>query len=100
MRRRSPSQGGFTAEKRITRYGFQTAITIDNRWVVPYCPFLLRQFKCHMNVEMCSTVTSIKYVLKYTFKGQDRAACNLESADSPVDEISDYENKRYIMNYD
>ena len=53
-----------------------------------------------MNVEMCSTVTSIKYVLKYTFKGQDRAACNLESADSPVDEISDYENKRYIMNYD
>ena len=98
MRRRSPSQGGFTAEKRITRYGFQTAITIDNRWVVPYCPFLLRQFKSHLNVEMCSTVSSIKYVLKYTFKGQDRAACNLESTDSPIDEISDYENKRYIIN--
>ena len=96
MRRRSPSQGGFTAEKIITMGGFQTVITIDNRWIVPYCPFLLRQFECHMNVEICSTVTSIKYVLKYTFKGQDRAAFNLESGDTPVDEISEYENNRYI----
>ena len=96
MRRRSPAQGGFTAEKTVRIGGFQTVITIDNRWIVPYCPFLLRQFECHMNVEICSTVTSIKYVLKYTFKGQDRAAYNLQSSDTPIDEISEYENKRYL----
>ena len=49
-----------------------------------------------MNVEICSTVTSIKFMLKYTFKGQDRAAFNLESGDTPVDEISEYENNRYV----
>ena len=95
MRRRSPAQGGFTAEKTIRIGGFLTVISIDNRWIVPYCPFMLRQFECHMNVELCSTVTCIKYVLKYTFKGQDRAAYNLESADT-IDEISEYENKRYL----
>lgn len=94
LRRRSPAQGGLTAEKTVRVGVFTTVITIDNRWIVPYCPFLLRQFECHMNVEICSTVTSIKYVLKYTYKGQDRAAMNLESGGAPVDEISEYENKR------
>ena len=97
LRRRSPDQGGLTAEKQVTRGGLTYTIVIDNRWIVPYSPFLLRQFQCHLNVEICSTVTSIKYVLKYTFKGPDRAAFNLESqSGSPVDEISDYKNHRYL----
>ena len=49
--------------------------------------------KCHINVELCSSVTSIKYILKYTHKGTDRAVYNLE--DPNVNEISDYENNRY-----
>ena len=32
----------------------------DNRWVVPYSPVLLRTFNCHVNVDYCSSVKSIK----------------------------------------
>jgi len=37
-----------------------------------------------------------KVLLKYTFKGPDRAVHNLESANAHVDEISNYENRRYF----
>lgn len=40
-------------------------IMMDNRWVVPYNPKLLMMFNCHLNVEVCSTITSVKYVFKY-----------------------------------
>jgi len=29
---------------------------LDNPWVVPYNPFLLEKFKCHMNIEICSNI--------------------------------------------
>lgn len=37
--------------------------TIDNRYIVPYNPYLLIKFNCHMNVEVCTTVKSIKYII-------------------------------------
>ena len=92
-KRRSTSQGGRTFEKVCHRAGLQTVFILDNQWIVPYSPFFLRQMKCHINVEICSSVTSIKYILKYTHKGTDRAVYNLE--DTNVNEISDYENNRY-----
>nr|XP_027075846.1 uncharacterized protein LOC113699685 [Coffea arabica] len=45
--------------------------TLDNRWVVPYNPYLLALFDCHMNVEICSTIKLVKYLYKYVFKGHD-----------------------------
>ena len=94
MMRRSPSQGGLTYEKQVSRGGVTVSLLIDNSWVVPYSPFLLRQFKCHLNVEICGSVRGIKYVLKYTLKGPDRAVYSLQSANSPIDEVSEYENRR------
>ena len=35
-------------------------IAMDNQWVVPYNPVLLRAFDAHINVELCSSVKSIK----------------------------------------
>uniref|UniRef100_A0A453RUC3 Helitron helicase-like domain-containing protein n=1 Tax=Aegilops tauschii subsp. strangulata TaxID=200361 RepID=A0A453RUC3_AEGTS len=29
---------------------------LDNRWVVPYNPFLLMTYNCHINVEACSSI--------------------------------------------
>ena len=49
----------------------------------------------HCNVELCMSIKSIKYILlKYVHKGCDQAMFTLQS--SQVDEISDYQNARYV----
>ncbi|UYV66597.1 hypothetical protein LAZ67_4002252 [Cordylochernes scorpioides] len=35
---------------------------VDNRWVVPYNPYLLVRFNAHINVEVCASVKSVKYL--------------------------------------
>lgn len=88
-RRRSPDDGGFTVTIKET--------VIDNRWVVPYNPVLSRTFGAHINVEMCNSVKSIKYICKYVNKGSDQAAFALEKTNvNANDEIKNYESGRYI----
>jgi len=36
-----------------------------NQDVVPYNPFLIKKYNCHINVEICSSVKSVKYLYKY-----------------------------------
>lgn len=85
-RRRSPNDGGFTADVR----GRQ----VDNSWVVPYNPVLLRIFDAHINLEFCASVKAIKYICKYILKGGDVAS--YEVTDGKRDEVSTYQNGRYI----
>ncbi|XP_077273719.1 uncharacterized protein LOC143903730 [Temnothorax americanus] len=84
-RRRSSANGGYTVEI--------NGIELDNRWVVPYNPVLLRIFNAHINVELCNSVKSIKYICKYVNKGSDQAVFALESE---KDEVKMYESGRYI----
>ncbi|KAK3747087.1 hypothetical protein RRG08_046474 [Elysia crispata] len=50
--------------------------------------------KFHLNVEICSSVKSIKYVLKYVHKASDQA--NFQGTDpSSRDDVSDYINAKY-----
>lgn len=86
-RRRSPSDGGFTCVLKNT--------VVDNRWVVPYNPVLLRFFGAHINIEACYSVKSIKYVLKYVLKGDDQAAFAMQ--DKSKDEIQLYQNGKYLI---
>ena len=44
---------------------------MDTRWVVPYSPYLLNKFDCHINVEYCQCISAIKYLFVYHFKGKD-----------------------------
>jgi hypothetical protein len=44
-----------------------------NRWVVPYNPYLTMRYQCHINVKVCSSITTVKYLYKYVYKGHDRA---------------------------
>ena len=64
-----------------------------DRQQVPYNKLLLR-LSCHCNVELCMSIKSIKYVFKYMHKGCDQAMFALRS--SQVNEISDYQNARYV----
>ena len=77
-KRRSPDCGGRTGTVRMrSQGGYVTQFTIDNKWIVPYNKLLLRSMNCHCNVELCMSIKSIKYVLKYIHKGCDQAIYQL-----------------------
>lgn len=84
-RRRSVENGGRTVHVRKH--------DLDNGWVVPYNPVLLRHFDAHINVEYCNDIKAIKYILKYINKGTDQAAISLERE---LDEIKFFETGRYL----
>ncbi|XP_035221887.1 uncharacterized protein LOC118194792 [Stegodyphus dumicola] len=72
---------------------------IDNRWVVPYNPYLSKKYNAHINVEVCSSIKSVKYLFKYVYKGHDAAKVVLEeSGDRTLmwDEIKCFLNARYV----
>ena len=66
---------------------------IDNRWIVPYNPYLCQKYDCHINVEICSSIRSVKYLYKYVYKGHDRI---MVSIGRPNDEITKYLDARYV----
>ncbi|ONM53820.1 hypothetical protein ZEAMMB73_Zm00001d019863 [Zea mays] len=72
---------------------------LDNRWVVPYNPYLLRLFNCHINVEACGSIKAVKYLFKYIYKGHDRASVVMRDAskeNGDVDEIQQYRDARWV----
>ncbi|XP_028074629.1 uncharacterized protein LOC114277006 [Camellia sinensis] len=65
---------------------------LDNRWVVPYNPYLLTKFDCHINVEICSTIKAVKYLYKYIYKGHDKIVFHIvgqHNLSVPSDETDD-----------
>lgn len=71
-------------------------VYLDNRWVVPYNPYLSLKYDAHINVEVCATIQSVKYIHKYIYKGSDRAIVEFSADNNEVDEIKQYLNARYI----
>lgn len=76
----------------------------DNRYVVPYNPYLLLKLDCHINLEVCCTLKCVKYLYKYVFKGPDMATIKLSSTDEngnavdevEYDEVTQYLSARYL----
>ena len=76
---------------------------LDNRWVVPYNPYLSTKYNAHINVEIATSVQSVKYLYKYVYKGHDRAMWTVRNErrggqrdDQPRDEIQEFLDGRYI----
>lgn len=46
---------------------------LDNQYVEPYHRDLLIRFHCHINLEICNSSRSLKYLFKYCLKGHDTA---------------------------
>ncbi|XP_004308375.1 PREDICTED: uncharacterized protein LOC101294118 [Fragaria vesca subsp. vesca] len=68
---------------------------VDNRWVVPYNPWLLLRYDCHVNVEVCGSIKSVKYLYKYVYKGLDKVAMQVQS-DLDNDEIRQFVDARWV----
>ena len=66
-RRRSTADRGHVARKWINNVEYEIA----NEWVNPYNPYLIKRFRCHINVEYCASVKAVQYLFRYQFKGQD-----------------------------
>ncbi|PIA34480.1 LOW QUALITY PROTEIN: hypothetical protein AQUCO_03700032v1 [Aquilegia coerulea] len=70
-------------------------ICVDNSWVIPYNPWLLRKYNCHINVEICSTIICVKYLYKYLYK--DRVSMEVRTAEnSQGDEIKQFVDARWV----
>ena len=70
--------------------------TVNDSWVVPHNPQLLMKFNCHMNVEVCTTVKSVKYIFKYIHKGNDAAHVEIRQNHLNHDEILQHLNACYV----
>lgn len=74
-------------------------INLDNTWIVPYNPYLIQKYDCHVNVEICSSVKAVKYLYKYITKGHDRISVQVQNynvENTNVDEIQEYLDCRYV----
>ena len=90
-RRRAPEDGGRQVICPKTNQ------IIDNRWVIPYNPFLSLRYNCHINVELCTSPKAAKYLYKYIKKGSDRAMVATEvEGHQNRDEIADYVDLRSV----
>ncbi|XP_063993418.1 uncharacterized protein LOC135171058 [Diachasmimorpha longicaudata] len=92
-RRRNSENGGHTFTMRLQNYPNQ--VELDNQWVVPYSPLLSKIYAAHINVELCSSVKSIKYICKYVNKVSDMAIFGVQNINNN-DEIARYQMGRYI----
>ncbi|PAV65868.1 hypothetical protein WR25_06991 [Diploscapter pachys] len=83
----------------IVKKVYGEEVIVDNRWVVPYNPVLSLKYHAHVNVEICASIKSIKYLYKYVYKGHDCAKMVISVKDSNQvehDEINTYLNMRYV----
>ena len=90
---------------------------LDNRWVVPHSPYLLKRyylffiyiffklilsyicnlyrFNCHINVEHVLSIKMLKYFFKYMNKGPDQAYMELNEI-VELDETREFFKMRYV----
>ena len=89
-KRRKPEDGGGEA--------FHNHRVINNKWVVPYSPYLLLRYNCHINVEICASVKATKYLFKYVNKGNDKHMMRVDEEGQPImrNEIREFQDMRSI----
>lgn len=64
--------------------------------MVPYNAYLLLKYNAHINVEVCTSLKTIKYIYKYIYKGFDCANCKLSYIDGQQVYVHDEINARYV----
>ncbi|GBN05713.1 hypothetical protein AVEN_207660-1 [Araneus ventricosus] len=66
-------------QRKCTEYVRVGRHDLDNRWVIPYNPWLSKKFNAHINVEVCASIKRVKYLYKYMYKGHDAESIRFEN---------------------
>ncbi|GBM31856.1 hypothetical protein AVEN_56948-1 [Araneus ventricosus] len=82
--------------RRLGDTAFVRGREMDNRFVVPYNPYLLMKYNAHINVEVCTSLRAGKYIYKYIIKGFDFANMALTAGQVQYNEIANYIDARYV----
>jgi hypothetical protein len=71
--------------------------TFTNQDIVPYNLYLTQKYNCQINVDIATSITAVKYLYKYIYKGHNRASVSVES-EGPriIDEVREYLDVRYV----
>ena len=80
------------------RFVMRKGKSLDNRNVIPYNKHLSKKYKCHVNVEICASFKSIKYLFKYVYKGYDciELGVRKDGENHEYNEIKDFMDARYV----
>ncbi|CAM9593390.1 unnamed protein product, partial [Ectocarpus fasciculatus] len=66
---------------------------VDNRYSVPYNPYLLMKYDCHICCDLVTAMAVVAYIYKYCYKGPDLAKARVLYDGN---EIEAYKSIRYI----
>jgi hypothetical protein len=78
------------------RFFIKDGFHFDNRWIVPYNPYLSAKYDAHINVEIATSITSVKYLYKYVYKGGDRATAEVQGEQELDNQERRDETRQYI----
>lgn len=75
---------------------------LDNRWIVPYNPYLLLKYEAHINVESCASIKSVKYLYKYLHKEVDHACVSVRQVNNQQtnDNGANNADQQNVLDYD
>ncbi len=61
----------------------------DNSWVVPHNKFLLMKYDAHINLECSTSITVVKYMFSYIYKGSKTSSATVHNSDDEIQLFSD-----------
>ena len=70
-------------------------IMVNNTWIVPYNLWLLLKYNCHINIEICYSIKSVKYLYKYVYKDPDCVSMEVRPGPN-YDVVQQYIDTRWV----
>ncbi|TBU00525.1 putative Helitron-like helicase [Hamiltosporidium tvaerminnensis] len=64
---------------------------VYNSWDIPYSPYLSLKYNCHINVDICASFKTVKYLFGYAYKEFDRANISFQ-----FDEIKNHKDSKSV----
>ena len=84
-----PADGYTNLARPVGPSFFTESFTYDNGWVVPHNRYLLLKYDAHINVECSASISVVKYMFKYIFKGSKSSCAAVTNEHDEIQQFSD-----------